>query len=173
MGGKMFQAGVVTLRIFYSRFQNSAGGVNARQGPRTVMSTIPWRRSLLSCKEIFRDARRLRGLVDLARVEIGFFLDCGVVVALGVPRSSCSLNSSEGPKISLSFISSRTFSPSHRAKKVNNVRKRKTVKYINGSILIEPSLFGRFWRFVFGAGNGATHGGVGLDVLHPIIVHNP
>ena len=115
----------------------------------------------------------MRGLVDLARVESGSFFDCGVVVSSGVPRPCCSLNSLEGPKISLSLISSRTFSPSHRAKKVNNVRKRKTVRYINGSILIEPSLFGRFGRFVFGAGNGAPHGGVGLDVLHPIIVHNP
>ena len=137
------------------------------------MSTIPCRRSLLLCKEIFRDTRRLRGLVGLGRVESGSFLDCGVVVASGAPRPCCSLNSSEGPKISLSLISSRTFSPSHRAKKVNNVRKRKTVKYINGSILIESSLLGLFWRFVFGAGNGAPHGGVGLDVLHPIIVHNP
>jgi len=137
------------------------------------MSIIPCRRSLLLCKEIFRGVRRLRGLVDLASVEIGFCLDCGVIVASGVPRPCCSLNSLEGSKISLSLISSRTFSPSHRAKKVNNDRKRKTVKYINGSILIAASLFGRFWRFVFGAGNGATHGGVGLDVLHPIIVHNP
>ncbi len=40
-GREMIQVVAVTLRISCIRFQNSAGGVNARQGPRISIRTMP------------------------------------------------------------------------------------------------------------------------------------
>ncbi len=154
----------------------SSGFSIARQGPRTVMMIIPWRRSALLPKRSRLAVRRFEVVVGL-NVGMGCFGFDGEVVLVSVaPRSCCSRASSEGRKRSLRSLramSRRIFSLNHRTASASKDRKRRTIKNINDSILIETSLFGRFWRFVFGAGNCAAHGGVGLDVLHSIIVHDP
>ena len=147
------------------------GGSRARQGPRTVMSTMPWRRSLLLCKDIFESLWRLRGLNGLDGGGIAFCFD--EVESPGVLKSCGSSGLSEGPNKSLRLISACIFSFSHRIKKVNNERKRKMVKYTNGSIFISSSPFRGFRRFLFRTGNRATHGRVGLHIFHSVVIHDP
>jgi hypothetical protein len=146
------------------------GGSRARQGPRTVMSTMPWRRSFLLCKDIFKSLWRLRGPSGLDGGGLASCFD--EIESPGVLRFCDSSGLSAGPNKSLRLISARIFSFSHRIKRVNNERKRKMVRYINGSIFISSSSFWWFRRFLFRTGNRATHGRISLHVFHSIIIHD-
>ena len=140
------------------------------------MMIIPWRRSALLRKRNRLAVWRFGVLVGL-NVDKGCFgFDGEVVLVSDTSPSCCSRASSEGRKRSfrpLRAISLRIFSLNHRTASTSTDRKRKTIKNIKASMLmIIPSLLRRSRRFLFSVGNGITHGRVGLDVFHAIIVHD-
>ena len=121
---------------FHSRFRNSAGGVNARQGPRISIRMMPWRRLVVVRKSTMRDLRLFdrKGATD-AKDSLCLSCDDG---RLRRDPSASDISWPRGGSL-VAWTLLDTFSSSalsHRAKKVTNVRKRKTAKAINGSILI-------------------------------------
>lgn len=140
------------------------------------MMIIPCRRSALLRKRSRLAVRRF-GMVVGLNFCMGCFGDDGErFVMSGVSGTPWFAESSSERKRSfrsLRAMSLRIRSFSHRMARAINDRMRKITKEINASKLIITSLFGRSRRFLLRAGNGSSHGRIGLYILHPIIVHDP
>ena len=165
----------VSLRASMKNVGYSSGCSSARQGPRTVMMTIPWRRSARLRKRSWVAVRRFGEVVGM-NICVGCLGFNGeVLVVAGASRSDCSWESSDGRNRSLRFLRAmsrciRSFS--HRTARAIKARTRKMVNDTNDSMLILASLFRWAGRLFLRAGNGPPHGRVGLHIFHPIIIHD-
>lgn len=129
----------VSLWISIKKIVYSSGCSSARQGPRTVMMIIPWRRSALLRKRSGMAVRRFGEVVGLNSCMGCFGLDGEVFVVAGASRSRCFRESSSARKRSLrslNAMSRRIRSFSHRMASPMKDRKRRTANNTNDSMLI-------------------------------------
>ena len=166
----------VSLWISIKNAVYSSGCSSARQGPRTVMMIIPWRRSALLRKRRGMAVRRFGEVVGLNSCMgcLGFDGEALFVSVASRSGSSRGL-SDDGRKRSfrsLRAMSRRILSFSHRMARAIKARTRKMVKDTNASMFILASLFRWSRRFLLRAGNGSSHGRIGLHIFHPIIIHD-
>lgn len=162
--------------FFNTPMDYSSGCSSARQGPRTVMMIMPWRRSALLCIRSRLAVRRLGEVVGLNSCLSCLGFEGAVGVVRPVSRSGCTRESSDGRKRSLRSLramSRRILSFNHRTARASNDRKRKTINDTSASMLMVTSRFWRSRRFLLGSGNGPTHSRIGLHVFHPVIIHDP
>lgn len=165
----------VRLWISIKKIVYSSGCSSARQGPRTVMMIIPWRRSALLRKRSGMAVRRFGEVVGLNSCMGCLGFDGEILVVSGAAWSGRSRESLEGRKRSfrsLKAMSRRILSFSHRMARAIKARTRKMMKDTNASMFILASLFRWSGRFLLRAGNGSSHGRIGLHIFHPIIIHD-